>query len=150
METFIESLDNGMSIIGLTETWFNDSTRVIYGITGYNRVEKHRIRIDGGVALFIRDDLTFSKKNDLAHFHANKDVKDHSPVSHIHMTPNDQETEVYFMKRIWDMKNNQALIESFAETDWSEIYNATSTEIAFNAFHTKLMNLLYKCSPNSE
>ena len=39
------------------------------------------------------------------------------------------------MKRIYSMKNKQAFIESLAETDWSEIYNVTSTQIAFNAFH---------------
>ena len=44
-------------------------------------------------------------------------------------------------------KNKQAFIQSFAETDWSEIYNVTSTEIAFTAFHKKLMDLLTKYFP---
>ena len=82
--------------------------------------------------------------------HSDQDIlvtvmTDHYPVFHIHRIPNDQETKVYFMKRIYSMKNKQAFIESIAETDWSEIYNVTSTEIAFNAFHKKLMNLLKKC-----
>ena len=67
-----------------------------------------------------------------------------------HRIPNDKETEVYFMKRIYSMKNSmKAFIESLAETDWSEIYNVTSTQIAFNAFHEKLINLLIKCFSKS-
>ena len=64
------------------------------------------------------------------------DVTDHYPVFHIHRIPKDkEETEVYSIKRIYSMKNNQAFLESIAETDWSEIYSVTSTETAFNAFH---------------
>ena len=82
--------------------------------------------------------------------HSDQDIlvtvmTDHYLVFHIHRIPNCQETKVYFMKRIYSMKNKQAFIESIAETDWSEIYNVTSTEIAFNAFHKKCMNLLNKC-----
>ena len=46
-----------------------------------------------------------------------------------------------------DPKNKQAFIQSIAETDWSEIYNVTSTEIVFTAFHKKLMDLLTKYFP---
>ena len=45
------------------------------------------------------------------------------------------------------MKNKQAFLESIAETDWSEIYKVTSTEIAFSAFHKKLTNLFDKSFP---
>ena len=75
------------------------------------------------------------------------DVTDHYPVFHIHRTPKDKETEVYFIKRIYSTKNKQAFLESIAETDWSEIYSVMSTETAFNAFHDKLMKLLNKCFP---
>ena len=51
------------------------------------------------------------------------------------------------MKRIFSVKNKHAFTQSIAETDWSEIYNVTSTEIAFSAFHKKLMDLLTKCFP---
>ena len=46
-----------------------------------------------------------------------------------------------------DPKNKQAFIQSVAETDWSEIYNVTSIEIVFTAFHNKLMDLLTKYFP---
>ena len=51
------------------------------------------------------------------------------------------------MKRIYSVKNKHAFIQSIAETDWSEIYNVTSTEIAFTAFHKKLIDLLTKYFP---
>ena len=65
---YLQLLDHEFTIIGLTETWLNDYSCEIYGINGYKSVEKHRSGIGGGVALFIRDNLTFSKRNDLAHF----------------------------------------------------------------------------------
>ena len=68
LESYLEVLDHEFSIIGLTETWLNDSSCEIYGINGYNTVERHRTRTGGGVALFIRDNFNFSKRNDLAHF----------------------------------------------------------------------------------
>ena len=49
------------------------------------------------------------------------DVTDHYPFCRIHRIPKDNETEVYFIKRIHSMKNKQAFLESIAETDWSEI-----------------------------
>ena len=52
------------------------------------------------------------------------------------------------MKRSYSMKNNQASIEYIAVTDWSEIYNVTSTEIAFDAICNKLTNLLKKMFPH--
>ena len=67
-ESYLKVLDHEFSIIGLTETWLNDSSCEIYGMNGYNTVERHRSRTGGGVALFIRDDLNFSKRNYLAHF----------------------------------------------------------------------------------
>ena len=76
------------------------------------------------------------------------DVTDHYPVFHIHRIPTVQEVEVYMMKLIVSVKNKQAfIIQSIADTDWSEIYNVTSTEIAFTAFHKKLMDLLTKYFP---
>ena len=70
------------------------------------------------------------------------DVADHYPVFHIHRIPKDKETEVYFMKCIYSVKNKQAFIESIAETGCSETCSVTSTETAFNAFHDKLIKQL--------
>ena len=36
---------------------------------------------------------------------------------YIHRIPMDKETEVYFIKRIYSLKNKQAFLESIAETD---------------------------------
>ena len=49
------------------------------------------------------------------------DVTDHYLVFHIHRIPKDKETEVHFIKHIYSMKNEQAFLESIAETGWSEI-----------------------------
>ena len=68
LESYLEVLDHEFSKIGLTETWLNDASCEIYGMNGYNTVERHRTKTGGGVALFIRDDLNFSKRNDLAQF----------------------------------------------------------------------------------
>ena len=51
------------------------------------------------------------------------------------------------MKRIYSVKHQQAFIEPIAETDWSEIYNVTSTEIVF---HKKLMNSLKMFPQNQD
>ena len=67
-ETYLQLLDHEFTVIGLTETWLNDSSCEIYGINGYKSVEKHRSGMGGGVALFMRDNLTFTERNDLAHF----------------------------------------------------------------------------------
>ena len=67
-EIYLQLLDHELTIISLTETWLNDSSCEIYGIIGHKSIEKHRSGIDGGVALFIRDNLTFSERNYLAHF----------------------------------------------------------------------------------
>ena len=66
-ETYLQLLDHEFTIIGLAETWLNDSSCKSYGINGYKSVEKHRSWMGGGVTLFIRDNLTFSERNDLAH-----------------------------------------------------------------------------------
>ena len=268
-ETYLQLLDHEFTVIGLTETWLNDSSCEICGINGYKSVEKHRSGMGGAVALFIRDNLTFTERNYLAHFdediesvyieigkdqqHSNRDivigviyrppnrdivsfndklcitldrikrenklcylfgdfninllnhdshihtgefidllstysflplitrptrvtastatlidniltnnvdnivhsdqgilvtdVTDYYPVFHIHRIPTVQEVEVYMLKRIYSVKNKHAFIQSIAETDWSEIYNVTSTEIAFMAFHKKLIDLLTKYFP---
>ena len=68
METYLKLSYHEFSMINCTETWLNDSTSEIFSINGYNSIAKHRTRIRGGVALFIRDVLIVSERNDLAHF----------------------------------------------------------------------------------
>ena len=106
-------------------------------------------RVTASTATFI-DNILTNDVDDIVHSDQGilvTDVTDHYPVFHIHRIPTVQEVEVYMMKRIFSVKNKHAFTQSIAETDWSEIYNVTSTEISFTAFHKKLMDLLTKCFP---
>ena len=69
LESCQELLDNKSLIKGLTESWLNNYTGRIRGMNGYNSFEKHGTGTCGGVAFFIWEDLTFSKRrNRLAHY----------------------------------------------------------------------------------
>ena len=54
------------SVIGLSETWYTDSTSSLYTIDGYRSVSNYRSeRRGGGVSLLINDILNFSQRKDL-------------------------------------------------------------------------------------
>jgi hypothetical protein len=60
------SLNLEFSVICVTETWVNDLNNSLLNIPGYNCVMKPRYnRIGGGVALYVRNDLQYSVRNDL-------------------------------------------------------------------------------------
>ena len=53
-------------MIGLTETWLNDTNYDLYGLQGYNFVEQHRSSLGGGVALCVMKHLNYIERPDLA------------------------------------------------------------------------------------
>ena len=53
-------------MIGLTETWLNDTNYDLYGLQGYNFVEQHRSSLGGGVALCVMKHLNYLERPDLA------------------------------------------------------------------------------------
>ena len=62
---FLGSINHTFSVIGITETWLQDSDHSC-DIPGYNFIHNHRPdRSGGGVGLFIRDHLDFKERADL-------------------------------------------------------------------------------------
>ena len=55
-------MQHKFSIICITETWTNNDNELLLTIHGYKRYLKNR---EGGVALFVLDDLSCSLRNDL-------------------------------------------------------------------------------------
>ena len=63
---FLGSINHTFSVIGITETWLQDSDHSC-DIPGYNFIHNHRPdRSGGGVGLFIRDHLDFKERADLS------------------------------------------------------------------------------------
>ena len=68
-ETFLEMLNLEFTIIGLTETWLHDHDCNLYSLSGYHIAENHReSRNGGGVAVCIKDCISFTKRCDLSVF----------------------------------------------------------------------------------
>ena len=66
-EICLENTGLRFSIIGVSDTLLNDVTCNLYNIHGYNLVETHRSgRTGGGVGIYVRHDISFEKRNDLA------------------------------------------------------------------------------------
>ena len=53
-DNYMRMLNRDFSIIGVTETWLNDVTCDLYGMSGYELIEKHRTnKVGGGIGLFV-------------------------------------------------------------------------------------------------
>ena len=64
-EYFLAGLKHDFTFIGITETWLTNYNDDLYTLNGFNNVGKHRQdRQGGGVALYIRDHLTFKERSD--------------------------------------------------------------------------------------
>ena len=55
------------------------------------------------------------------------EVSDHYPIFHINSKSSITESEIYFTKRIFRKRNKHAFQKASDEIDWSEIYEASST-----------------------
>ena len=57
-ENYLSLLDIKFTIIGVTETWFQEHDASLYNLIGYHIAEKHRVnRLGGGVAIYIQNHL---------------------------------------------------------------------------------------------
>ena len=69
INTFMSLLGNNFSVIGFTETWFNDIISPLINIDNYTMIEKHRDnKKGGGVCLFVNNDLVFKQRLDISFF----------------------------------------------------------------------------------
>ena len=62
---YLENLDLTFSVIGLSETWLNNSVKDLYAISGYNDVHLCSERRGGGVSLYIDKSIEFHQRLDL-------------------------------------------------------------------------------------
>ena len=61
------------TVIAISETWANDNNQILLNIPGYKRYLKSRSneRIGGGVAMFVKEHLSFVIRDDLDDLHCN-------------------------------------------------------------------------------
>ena len=63
---YLSVLDHPFTVIGLTETWLQDSTEPLYCLPNYNMISQVRTnRKGGGVSLLIKEDVQFTERNEL-------------------------------------------------------------------------------------
>ena len=66
-ENYLNILKHEFTVIALTETWLNDNDCDLYGLSGYKVIGRHRVnRTGGGVAVCIRDHVSFRERPDLS------------------------------------------------------------------------------------
>ena len=71
-ENYLQLLFINFPVIAITETWLNDITCDSYSLTEYSFVEQRRSnKCGGGVGIFLRNHLNYSKRNDLNVFNEN-------------------------------------------------------------------------------
>ena len=57
------------AILGITDTWLNESNYDLYHIVNYDCVENHRTtKSGGGVGLYIHDHIRYNLRNDMKIF----------------------------------------------------------------------------------
>jgi hypothetical protein len=65
-DTFLSTLSIEFNIIGLSETWLNQTNEAYYDVPGYTSILKNRDkRKGGGVALLIKEHIRFTQRDDL-------------------------------------------------------------------------------------
>ena len=68
-ESYLQLLNIEFSVIGITETWLDDISCLLYTMPNYNFIENHRNnKSGGGVAIFLRDGIPFKQRTDLSVF----------------------------------------------------------------------------------
>ena len=68
-ELYLRNIQHEFSIIGLSETWLNESNFSLYNIVGYNHVYKYREKKSGGgVSMYIKESLHYTSREDLSIF----------------------------------------------------------------------------------
>ena len=68
-ENYFKLLHHSFSVIAISETWLHDYNKELYCIDGYAMIQRCRSgRIGGGVALCIKDGISYNVRNDLSIF----------------------------------------------------------------------------------
>ena len=68
-DNYMRMLNLDFSIIGVTETWLNDINYDLYGLDGYELIERHRAnKMGGGIGLFVRNGVSYKSRADLTTF----------------------------------------------------------------------------------
>jgi len=63
---FLQSLKFKHKFIGLSETWLNESNKLLYNLHGYNSIHKTRTNKRGGsVSLYIDENIMYTERDDL-------------------------------------------------------------------------------------
>jgi hypothetical protein len=66
-ENYMDTLNYHFTIIGLSETWLNDSNSQCYSLHGYNHVSQCRAnRLGGGVSIFVKNSLSFKYRHEFS------------------------------------------------------------------------------------
>ena len=67
LERYLTNLKLNFSIIGLSETWLNESTADIYNLNGYQHLKLFRpMKKGGGVSLFVKENIAVRERRDLS------------------------------------------------------------------------------------
>ena len=68
-ENYLQLLQNEFTVIGITETWLNNTTCQLYKMDNYNMIDNHRDdKMGGGVAIFLKNDIAYKQRTDLIVF----------------------------------------------------------------------------------
>ena len=68
-DNYMRMLNLDFSIIGVTETWLNDINYDLYGLDGFELIERHRAsKMGGGIGLFVRNGVSYKSRADLTTF----------------------------------------------------------------------------------
>ena len=63
LDAYLDTLDYTFTVIGLSETWLQDSNCDVYGIQGYSCIENHRQnKSGGGVGILLKNSISFFQK----------------------------------------------------------------------------------------
>ena len=69
LDMYLESLKFMFSIIGLTETWLDESKEELYSLKNYQSINEYRKgKTGGGVSMFIHENIKFTRRSDLQYF----------------------------------------------------------------------------------
>ena len=73
IESYLHCLDFEFSIVGLTETWYNENNVGLYRLSGYNQEDNYRKGRGGGVSLHVKKCIEYKPRPDLDVF--NDDIE---------------------------------------------------------------------------
>ena len=69
------------------------------------------------------------------------DISDHFPIFHINWSYQQEELDIYIIKRMYSYKHKQSFCSDLAKIDWSEIYNLIDAQSIFTRFHEIFLRL---------